>query len=191
MDFFGATFNAVATFDFATFSAKADLSDATFNANASFSAASFNAAANFDESTFSAKADLSDATFKDYVKFAGSMTRKVFSSTSSLDLQFARIEKPDRVSFHTLSLRPHWFVNVDARKFDFTNVNWDRRSVNEEIKSLANNRVSSPHPLLAIACRNLAVNAEENHRYEDASAFRYMAMDARRRENGVASRAGD
>jgi hypothetical protein len=40
-----------------------------------------------------------------------------------------------------------------------------------------------PLRLLAIACRNLAVNAEENHRYEEASRFRYMAMEARRREN--------
>jgi len=42
--------------------------------------------------------------------------------------------------------------------------------------------VSSPHRLLAIAYRHLAVNAEENHRYQDASIFRYKAMDAARRE---------
>ena len=36
--------------------------------------------------------------------------------------------------------------------------------------------------MLAIACRQLAVNAEENHRYEEASKFRYAAMDTRRRE---------
>lgn len=103
----------------------------------------------------------------------------VFSNTSSLDLQFARIEEPDHVSFHTITLRPHWFVNVDARKFHFTNVDWDWRTINEEIKSLENNRVESPHRLLAIACRHLAVNAEENHRYEEASTFRYWAMDVR------------
>ena len=39
------------------------------------------------------------------------------------------------------------------------------------------------HHLLAIACRNLAVNSEENHRYEEASKFRYMAMEARRLES--------
>lgn len=38
------------------------------------------------------------------------------------------------------------------------------------------------HQLLAITFRHLAVNAEENHRYEDASRFRYMAMDLPRRE---------
>ena len=42
--------------------------------------------------------------------------------------------------------------------------------------------------LLEIACRQLAVNAEENNRYEDASKFRYMAMETKRLEyrwNGV------
>jgi hypothetical protein len=34
--------------------------------------------------------------------------------------------------------------------------------------------------LLAIAYRDLAVNAEENHRYREASLFRYLAMDTRR-----------
>jgi hypothetical protein len=100
-----------------------------------------------------------------------------------LDLQFARIVKPERVSFHTLSLCPHWFVNIDARRFDFTNVDWKRLSLNEEISGLANYIIPSPHRLLAIARRNLAVNAEENHRYEEASKFRYMAMEARRLES--------
>ena len=40
---------------------------------------------------------------------------------------------------------------------------------------------TSPHGRCA-ACRSLALNAEENHRYEEASDFRYMAMDARRLE---------
>ena len=35
-------------------------------------------------------------------------------------------KNPIAFHFHTLSLRPHWFVNIDARKFDFTNVNWGR-----------------------------------------------------------------
>lgn len=36
--------------------------------------------------------------------------------------------------------------------------------------------------LLAITCRQLAGNAEENHRYEEASKLRYWAMDVRRLE---------
>jgi hypothetical protein len=37
--------------------------------------------------------------------------------------------------------------------------------------------------LLARTCRQLAVNAEDNNRYEEASDFRFMAMDAQRLES--------
>ena len=44
----------------------------------------------------------------------------MFGATSILGIfQFAKIEEPSRVSFHTIILRPHWFVNVNAREFDF------------------------------------------------------------------------
>lgn len=36
--------------------------------------------------------------------------------------------------------------------------------------------------LLSITCRELAVNAEENHRYDEASDFRFWSMELRRRE---------
>lgn len=78
----------------------------------------------------------------------------MFGETSSLDFQFIRTEKPDCISFHTLTLLPHWFVNVDMRKFDFTNVEW-HGSLNQEIENLKINKVSPPHRLLAIACRHL------------------------------------
>jgi pentapeptide repeat protein len=196
--FSGATFRAVGYFSAAkframvrisaTFSAEADFSFATFSEGAHFSSATFSAEADFSFATFNAEVDFNSATFADHVRFQGSEMTHVFRETSSLDLQFARLENPDHVSFHTLSLRPHWFLNIDARKFGFTNVNWGRLGINEEITGLENSRISmipilSDLPLLAIACRNLAVNAEENHRYEEASKFRYMAMEARRLES--------
>jgi hypothetical protein len=177
-----ATFNHAASFSSATFNADADFLSATFSAHAAFRSAVFRADASFSSATFRADASFSSATFAGHVTFAGDKERLVFADTSSLDLQFARIEKPDHVSFQTLRLRPHWFVRVDPRKFQLTNVDWDRRSINEEIRSLDSRGVSSPHRLLAIACGHLAVNAEDDNRYEEASRFRYMAMDARRRE---------
>jgi hypothetical protein len=182
-DFSWATFRAGASFIYAIFTASAYFKSSTFTANAYFFWATFSADPDFSFATFSAEVSFNSATFADHVRFAGDERHQVFTDTSRLDLQFARIEKPDRVSFHTLSLRPHWFVNIDSRKFDFANVNWGRLSINEEISRLEENRISSPHHLLAIACRNLAVNAEENHRYEEASKFRYMAMEARRLES--------
>jgi hypothetical protein len=54
--------------------------------------------------------------------------------------------------------------------------------VQEEIESLKEKSVAFPHRMLAILCRQLAVNSEENYQFEDASNFRYMAMEAQRRE---------
>ncbi len=186
-DFSEATFSSQASFGRATFRGSADFSDATFSAAAyflaaaDFSWATFHASADFSDATFSwTAADFGDATFEDYVKFGGVENRSVFGGRSSLNLQFSRIGKPKQVSFRTLTLRPNWFVNVDPRKFDLTNVDWGWHTIKEEVKILQDNGVSSPHRVLAIACRHLAVNAEDNNRYEEASRFRYMAMDARR-----------
>ena len=205
-DFSSAQFNAKANFSSTKFNANANFPSARFGGMADFTSAAFDGAGNFYASIFSAEVDFrlatlnsevefksvvfcaganfSYATFKDYVRFAGDEKNSVFSSESSFYLQFARIEKPDRFSFHTLTLRPHWFVNVDARKFEFINVNWDWRKVGptQEAKNLGRGVVVSAYRLLSISCRNLAVNAEENHRYEEASKFRYWAMDARRLE---------
>ena len=41
-------------------------------------------------------------------------------------------------------------------------------------------KTRSPHRLLSIACRQLANNAETNHRYHEASHLRYSSFDARR-----------
>jgi hypothetical protein len=129
---------------------------------------------------FRAEANFSSATFKDYVRFGGIEEVPVFDNKAGLNLQFARIEKPERFSYHTLMLRPHWFVNVDSRKFELINVDWRGVRIQQEIKSFEEKYHLPAHRLLAIACRNLAVNAEDNHRYGEASRFRYMAVEARR-----------
>jgi len=182
-NFSNATFSAeLVDFSGATFSGAADFSGAKFDGVAEFGYASFSAEAYFIDASFGAAVNFSFATFKHQVKFAGKEANAVFAEPSYLDLRFARIEQPEIISFHTITLRPSWFVNVDARKFEFSNVDWYWRSINKEIASLQNSDVSSPYRMLAIACRHLALNAEENHRYEEASKFRYTAMDARRLE---------
>ncbi|HKS11297.1 MAG TPA: pentapeptide repeat-containing protein [Pyrinomonadaceae bacterium] len=194
VDFTDATFNAdtrfifvvfyeTVSFEGATFNANADFSEATFERNTNFQSARFRATVDFRETSFKNWADFNGAVFEDHVVFSSKREQLIPNQNLSLDLQFARVEKPDHFSFHTLTLHPHSFVNVDARKFEFTNVEWDWRGINEEIESLVRMNVPAPHRMLAIACRHLAVNAEENHRYEEASRFRYMAMDARRLEH--------
>jgi hypothetical protein len=179
-----STFGAAAIFNAAIFSAEADFHRATFIAPAYFRYATFSAEVDFISATFIAEAHFGYATFEDYVKFGAKEEEGSPTLASSLDFQFARVEKPDCVSFHTLTLRTHWFMNIDARRFDFTNVDWGGRpSVRKEIQSLETKGEVSPHRFLAIACRHLAVNSEDNNRYEEASKFRYMAMEARRLES--------
>jgi hypothetical protein len=183
-NFHSATFSSSADFSRVTFKAAVDFSAATFSAAADLSAATFSGQADFLNCTFNARTNFRDAVFGDYVKFAGDTKARTRPGTWSLDLQFARMEKPDHVSFHTLALCPHWFVNVDARKFEFVTVEW-RYKIKPELRELTNGGYGPCAPaeeLLAVTCQRLAVNAEENQRYEDASKFRYMAMDARRRE---------
>src|ERR1700686_3763496 len=207
LGFFGPTFSTPVNFREATFSEGAEFVFATFNDGANFSAAKFSQVADFElawfnkggnfskpifeaeaklwGASFSAEANFILATFMDYLSFLADGDKiRPFNENSGLTLAGARIEKPDHVSFHTLTLRPHWFVLADPRKFDFINVYWECRSINREIESLQKLDLGFPvYRLLALAFTQLSVNAEENNRYEEASRFRYMAMDARRRES--------
>src|ERR1051326_1836479 len=179
--FVGATFRDAANFGQAAFKATADFYSAKFSAVANFHSTRFNALAEFTFTTLSATADFSSATFISYVRFDGDLVTEVFEEKSALSLMHAQIEKSERVTFHTLWLRPHWFVNVDARKFKLVNVRWSNKSIQDEIDALPE-YIEYPHRLLSIAYRQLAVNAEENHRYGEASRFRYHSMNVKRLE---------
>jgi len=160
-------------------------------------------------SRFEGVADFRDAAFADYVRLVRGYEKPNFAPTASLNLKDGNVETPGRVVFDTPYLRPHWFVNVDAREFSFVNVDWKWRKikVRKEIKALKKREIEerkkkgipvksmfrletldkssrvSLHRALAVAYRHLAINAEDNHRYGDASKFRYMAMDTRRLES--------
>ncbi|MBD0370340.1 MAG: pentapeptide repeat-containing protein [Pyrinomonadaceae bacterium] len=186
--FKGFHFKQKVDFSYAEFSVGADF-DSTFDEDADFTYAIFNGEAYFRYATFKAALILRSATFNSHLRFGvedeekeDADAKRGFGEQASLDLQYARIERPDQVAFNNLTLRPYWFVNVDSRKFDFTHVDWDWRGINEEVESLKAKRVLSPHRMLSITYRHLAVNAEENHRYPEASEFRYRAMNAQRLE---------
>jgi hypothetical protein len=182
--FRGATFRTGANFEVVAFGGEADFTAVKFCAPAAFD---LRKAASLGEADFDAlksrAANFGYTRISDYATFS-SEHFPAFDAAAFLDFRFANVEKPERVSFRTLMLRPHWFVNVDARKFDLSNVDWNWRgiSLKQELEELRLKRVATPHRVLSIACRNLALNAEENHRYEDASRFRYMAMEVRRLE---------
>ncbi|MGH9753889.1 MAG: pentapeptide repeat-containing protein [Blastocatellia bacterium] len=182
--FYQARFSRHTDFYRASFSADATFYEASFDADSYFKRVSFSASVDFTRSRINAKVDFSSATFAGYLRFAGDKDHQVFGEHSYLNLQHARVEKPERGSFHTLKLSPHWFVNVDARKFEFVNVDWadNLKGLKQEVETLRPLVSSAPHRLLSIAYRQLAVNAEENHRYGEAADFRYGSMDLRRLE---------
>lgn len=180
--FHGASFRAGADFYFASFSEIANFEGTSFSANANFCDVTFSAVADFRQAKFSARADFDSTKFKDYVRFSGTIEKKMLGETPRLNLQFAQMEKPERVSFHTLILRPNWFTNIDSRKFEFIDVDWNFR-LKEELSECQYSFVGgAPNRLLSIAYRQLADNAETNHRYLEASRFRYNAFEARRIE---------
>lgn len=230
---FGAEFSKKADFRSARFDDIAYFSWAKFDTQAHFRLATFWSDALFGSATFTGETDFWSATFKDGVVFSAEHGKGGFSERASCDFQHARFERPERVSFHTLTLRPHWFLNVDPRKFEFVAVRWSgilsRDLIDSEIGELrrkdgqrrkeelsrkaeakrnaerfgdewekdeletdeaedaqtskvADERKASFHHLMSIACRQLAANAEENHRYDEASDFRFWSMELRRKE---------
>ena len=180
--FSDATFGRTTNFDAVTFQGGANFNSAVFAETVNFRGATFQDRVFFDDSTFTGEVSFLLANFKDYVRFRG---YQVFSDESPPKFREVKFDKPGLASFHSLTLRPYWFVDVNASEFALTDVVWDWRliTIDREIDGIVKNfkDVLSPYPILGIACWNLAVNAEENHRYEEASKFRYLAMEARRR----------
>jgi hypothetical protein len=88
-------------------------------------------------------------------------------------------------------LRPSGFIDVDAQKFDFSDVEWfrlpneDELKLEDEIKAVEARGHRPPTSLrkLQKACRQLMNNAEENHDYPTANEFHYWSMELLRKES--------
>jgi hypothetical protein len=200
-DFSSATFAGETSFSFTVFSkekstnfenanfAKDTFFDFTeFNNDASFNSVIFGSDSDvlFRKTLFAGKTDFRYCTAEGYMRFSNLRQGK----QNKFDFEDATFDKATRVSFHTLRLCPNWFVNVDSRKFVFTDVTWDNlssdyrnKNIQRELESLQARAIDEQKKrLLEIAARQLAVNAEENNRYEEAAKFRYMAMETKRLE---------
>ena len=193
-----------ATFKSATFARGADFTRAAFDGTRAisngirerttdFRRATFDGELYFRGAKFKGFTDFNRTNFLDAVKFIGGERDEepspVFAPEGQVNFKRARIDKPDLFSFDTLRLRPSWFVGVDARKFDFTAVDWgglldgSANTLDREIKGIREKgETGSPYVLLAQACRRLSANAEENREYPLANEFQYWSMDALRTE---------
>lgn len=178
---FSAGFSNSARFPGATFRGDVDFQDSEFHGDAIFFGSTFEMNADFTETKFSRELNFDFATFRDSVRFGTpAWGGYCLGGEASLSLEHARVEHPHRFSFHTLTLKPAWFINVDPKNFVFTNVQWDPIAIGKNILD-----IDSHHRVLAITFRQLALNAEENHRYSEASGFRYLSMDMKRVERRI------
>jgi len=185
-----AGFHLKASFERAKFEAEANFDSTLFETAAGFQKAVFNAEAHFIDTTFGVSADFRKAAFHGLVQFEATGNHEMFRNIHPdqqelvfppfLDLRSVKIAPPQRIFFDNLTLRPHWFVKVNAHSFTFSNVQWEWGDIRQAVKRLEDLEVTNPREALGIACRQLADNAEGDHLYEDASRFRFMAMEARR-----------
>lgn len=210
VNFRAATFFSDADFSLATFSAGAEFPSATFSSDALFDWVKFEetSQSSFSTTSFQGTAYFRRAVVKGYLYFeAGEgeffdgewldeektkpkyVKRETSVFENNLNFAHVRAEKPERMTFNKTRLRPGWFVNTDSRKFIFTDIKWENHKardaeLEEELKSLENRKYGKPHnyQLLTIALRNLAANAEEFNRYEEASNFRKSAFECERLE---------
>lgn len=125
-------------------------------------------------------------TFSGTVSFEGSDENEVFNGNDVvLSLQLAKPERPEKFLFYKTRLDPNWFINVDATKFVFTDVKWRnvfggllKINVNNELKVIEEKRkIGNSKELLKVSFRQLAENAENNNRFDEASKFRQMAFE--------------
>ncbi|HKY27823.1 MAG TPA: pentapeptide repeat-containing protein [Pyrinomonadaceae bacterium] len=209
-DFSSAKFDARANFYGASFlrasfkntifgkDGSTNFDSAKFQTSVTFQDATFRVGVTFTETTIEGKAIFAGTSFHDYVRFQGTKENQVFGNKSELIFRPFKTDTPEQVSFRFLMLKPHWFVFVDPRKFDFTRVKWHTKITKEleAVKALefdeawtgVKRKFDFPHDRLATVCQRLAANYEENNVFEQASKFRYMAMavEQRKTANGWA-----
>lgn len=197
--YYSAVFGGEAAFASSTFADGVNFGYALFMQTAYFIRTTFGAEANFAKTVFKRDANFSYATFKAHLRFSGENYKAM--PAESMTFKRARIDKPSHVTFHAFSLRPHWFISINTREFQFTNIRWrvykteraieilrqseeqeERDPIETTLETIGKGAVPLRR-LLGRVYRDLAINCEDNHQYDSASKFRYLAMDLQRLEH--------
>jgi hypothetical protein len=176
-DFARASFEGEALFILAIFGGMASFLTATFGEDTSFSGATFEGDVYFRETNF-----------RDRVIYLGTEVNRMFNPQAIVDFRFARAERPELVSFQTVTLRPSWMVGFDTRYCSLTDVSWyglsrgDKGAFQHELEALHYRGLQAHHGLLAKTCRELYANYEDRRDYPLANEFHYWSMEALRKE---------
>ena len=186
--YFGAStvFRGAVDFTVCEFAGTANFVDSKFEGPVNFLGAKIVGPAMFDRVTFASSASFA-ATFGDSVSFTGTEEQNAFALDQRVSFDAVRFDKPDLVMFYDSILRPVWFIGGSASKVTFRNITWDYTCGNE-IRTATDIYGSLGYTLMAEAYRELAINSEDEHRYREASDFRYASMEAQRfaKKNGHA-----
>jgi len=148
----------------------------------------------FEGAWFSWHTNFNYVKFDGYVFFKGTSANPVFDTVFEShafwglpDFTYTTIDKPEKVYFQTMRLRASWFVNsvFDLRKVNLSDIDWGNGegkffTVKEELEILEKRVRHNSKKLLAITFRQIADNAETNNRFDEASAFRRMALETER-----------
>ncbi len=191
VNFFSATFLSEANFNSAEFSKKVDFWKAMFGKDSHTL---------FHSTRFHGDVSFYSATIKGYMEFESAHTNinfdndaesdsylnLCFSKETYLNLEKAKVEHPERLSFHTVRFHPSWLLNIDSRKFILTDIHWENadgseQAIKDEIEHLKKRegaRLQNPIGLLTVVYRQIAANAEEKGRHEEAAKFRKMVFES-------------
>jgi len=205
IDFSESIFLGNASFSNALFNADTSFKKAVFNSSfftetifeknvdfyeskiltAHFSKSIFRKVVDFRESCVETFLNFEGTSFESFAKFSGKDNKHSSWSKDALNFTSTDTEKPEKISFRSIALKPDSFINTDTRKFEFTNIKWNVKSFAFDWsrfkdfkfwKDSAKER-KAQYELLSIVYRRLATNAEENNRYQEASNFRFTASE--------------
>ena len=186
-EFFQAHFKKQVWFYETEFQKKVDFRQAIFEVRSFFHETTFLEEVDFRSSKIFDNISFNSATFHDYLSYDGHRSHEQYTKNTFFEFKDTRFRKPELISFHSMNLSPHWFVDVDSRKLVFTNITWNF-DIKEEIKNLGLRGIYYPEELLRIACQQLATNMEENNLYDKASKFRQIASEMEKAEKSESLR---
>jgi hypothetical protein len=171
-----------------SFEKKVSFQNTFFGFTTHFSNAQFKGSADFRETEVKNSILFNDATFESFARFSSKNNNHNAWNYDGLNFSSADIEKPERIFFQAISLKPDSFVNTDIRKFDFTDIKWKVKNFwldwarfkdiawwRDEVRARRTSYVN-----LEKIYRRFASFAEENNDYESASKFRFTAFDIQR-----------
>lgn len=185
--FAGATFSS-ALFLETAFEKLADFRGADFILASNFSKAIFKKTADFRDTRIKSQLTFEGASFEDFAKFSGKDNKHNSWPKDNLNFSSVDIEKPEKISFQIVELKPDSFINTDVRRFDFTDIKWRIKNFAFDWSRFNNilfwkeeaKRRESGYEHLEVVYRRLAINAEERAHYRQASKFRFTAFDIQR-----------